>query len=124
MGDVICVDFDGTCVKHEYPNVGADIGAVPVLKELVANGHDLIIFTMRSGKQLEEAVKYCKDNGVIFYGVQINPSQTQWTTSPKAYDELIIDDAAAGCPLVYPGGVVRPYVDWIVIQEIIKKRLG
>ena len=41
MGYII-VDFDGTCVTHEYPNMGRDIGSAPVLKELVANGHQLI----------------------------------------------------------------------------------
>ena len=47
----ICIDFDGTCVTHDYPRVGRDIGAVPVLKELVKNRHLLILFTMRSSKQ-------------------------------------------------------------------------
>ena len=45
---IIGIDFDGTCVTHEFPRIGKDIGAVPVLKELIANGHDLILFTMRS----------------------------------------------------------------------------
>ena len=44
----IVIDFDGTVVTHEFPKIGRDIGAVPVLKELVANGHRLILFTMRS----------------------------------------------------------------------------
>jgi hypothetical protein len=44
----ILIDFDGTCVAHEFPKVGKDIGAVPVLKALVENGHNLILFTMRS----------------------------------------------------------------------------
>lgn len=35
---IIAVDFDGTCVTHEFPEVGKDIGAVPVLKELVEKG--------------------------------------------------------------------------------------
>lgn len=44
----ICIDFDGTCVTHEFPSIGKDIGAIPVLKELVKNNHKLILFTMRS----------------------------------------------------------------------------
>ena len=44
----IVIDFDGTVVTHDFPKVGNDIGAVPVLKELIANGHRLILFTMRS----------------------------------------------------------------------------
>lgn len=52
---IIAVDFDGTVVSHEYPHIGEDIGAVPVLKELVAAGHKLILYTMRSGRLLDEA---------------------------------------------------------------------
>ena len=44
----IAVDFDGTCVTHEFPKVGKDIGAVPVLKKLVEKGHQIILYTMRS----------------------------------------------------------------------------
>lgn len=47
---IIAVDFDDTCVKHEFPRVGEEIGAVKVLKLLVANGHKLILWTMRSDK--------------------------------------------------------------------------
>lgn len=53
----IAVDFDGTCVTHEYPKVGKDIGAVPVLKKLTNSGHQLILHTMRCNKELEEAVE-------------------------------------------------------------------
>jgi hypothetical protein len=57
---IIAIDFDGTCVTHEYPYIGKDIGAVPVLKELVSSGHQLILFTMRSGKELNDAIWYSK----------------------------------------------------------------
>ena len=52
----INIDFDGTCVTHEFPNVGKSIGAEKVLKRLVDNGHQLILFTMRSDR--EEAKTY------------------------------------------------------------------
>ncbi len=39
---IIAVDFDGTCVTHDYPKVGMDIGATEVLKELVKEGHKLM----------------------------------------------------------------------------------
>lgn len=112
----ILIDFDGTCVTHEFPKVGKDIGAVPVLKELVKNGHNLILFTMRSdvenpqsdddtimcesGNYLTDAVNWFKDNEIPLYGIQRNPTQDSWTTSPKAYGQLMIDDSALGCPLI------------------------
>jgi hypothetical protein len=46
------------------------------------------------------------------YGINRNPEQDAWTSSPKAYGELYIDDAAFGCPLMFPKGFARPCVDW------------
>lgn len=131
----ICVDFDGTCVKHEFPNIGEDIGAVPVLKELVRQGHNLILFTMRdnrkqnqdtgseeiediTGNFLDDAINWFKENDIPLYGIQTNPTQYKWTTSPKAYGHLYIDDMALGCPLVFEEGK-RPYVDWVKVRELL-----
>ena len=52
---IICVDFDGTCVTHDYPRIGSEIGAIPVLKKLVEKGHQLILWTIRSGDELQAA---------------------------------------------------------------------
>lgn len=107
----IAIDFDGTCVTHEYPHIGKDIGAIPVLKKLIENGHDLILNTMRSGKELSAAVTWFHNNGIELYGVNVNPSQRSWTESPKVYAHLYIDDAALGCPLKMSELSSRPYVD-------------
>ena len=96
---VIAIDFDGTCVTHEYPKVGKEIGAVNVLKKLIDKGYKLILWTMRSGKELYEAQLWFKNHNIPLYGVQRNPEQDSWTKSPKAYAQLYIDDAALGCPL-------------------------
>lgn len=121
----IVIDFDGTCVTHEFPNIGRDVGAIPVLKELIAEGHDLILFTMRSdtekGKYLTEAAKWFRHHDIPLYGIQVNPTQHTWTTSPKAYGQIIIDDAALGCPLVYCGDD-RPYVDWDKVRIELAER--
>ena len=115
---IIAVDFDGTCVTHAYPFIGKDIGSVPVLKDLVDRGHQLILWTMRSGKQLEEAVDWFSDNEIPLFGVQRNPTQDTWTTSPKAYAQLYIDDAALGCPLSWnPELSDRPFVKWESVRK-------
>ena len=109
----IAVDFDGTCVTHEYPNIGKDIGAVPVLKKLTDSGHKIILNTMRSGKELADAIKWFIDNDIPLYGTNENPTQKSWTSSPKVYAHLYIDDAAMGCFLCYdPNFHSRPYVNW------------
>ena len=113
----IAVDFDGTCVTHEYPRVGKDIGAVPVLKKLVDSGHHIILNTMRSGKELVDAVQWFADNDIPLYGANENPTQKEWTLSPKVYAHLYIDDAALGCPLIKKFAVSsRPYVDWTAVE--------
>ena len=119
---IIAIDFDGTCVTHEYPKVGRDIGAEPVLKALIEKGHKLILWTMRSGKELADAEQWFFDRNIALYGVNENPTQKEWTTSPKAYAHLYIDDAALGVPLVYSGKEKeRPYVDWKEVAEILKR---
>jgi hypothetical protein len=134
---IIGIDFDGTCVTHEFPKIGQDIGAVPVLKWIVDHGHRLILFTMRSdvenptsddydiekqgGKYLSEAVQWFKDRGIPLYGINQNPSQHTWTHSPKPYCHIYIDDAALGVPLVY-GKHKRPYVDWEKVAELLESR--
>ena len=126
MGYII-VDFDGTCVTHEYPNMGRDIGSAPVLKELVANGHQLILFTMRSDmgvkngtfkSGLTDAVNWFRNNNIPLFGIQTNPTQHEWTDSPKAYGQLIIDDAAAFAPLTlnltYSSS---PFINWDKMRD-------
>lgn len=117
----IAIDFDGTCVSHEYPAVGRDIGAVPVLKELVDNGHKLILYTMRDGKELQDAINWFKNNDIKLYAVQYNPTQRNWTKSNKCYANLYIDDAALGCPLIYPDNGERDYVNWEKVRELLKQ---
>ena len=111
-GNVICIDFDGTVVTHEYPHMGEDNGAVPVLKELVANKNRLVLHTMRSGRLLDRAKQWFADRDIPLWAINANPEQKQWTDSPKIYANLYIDDSALGMPLKYEIDLPRPYVDW------------
>ena len=127
-GITIALDFDGTCVTHEYPQVGKDIGAIPVLKKLVENEHQLILNTMRSGRELGDAIDWFKENGIELYGVGYNPTQARWTTSNKCYADLYIDDAGLGTPLSImkakndDGDKIqygRPFINWVVVEEYL-----
>ena len=119
----IAIDFDGTCVTHDYPRIGKEIGATEVLKRLGEAGHKLILNTMRSDKELQDAVNWFKKNGIELYGVNENPTQKRWTNSPKVYAHMYIDDAALGCPLINaPELSNRPFVDWDSIDlQLIQK---
>lgn len=119
----IILDFDGTCVKHEYPNIGDDIGAIPILKKLIKHKNRLVLFTMRSDRKgkrqhLTEAVNWFKENDIPLYGIQTNPSQIEWTDSPKAYGHLIIDDNCLGIPLIKDSNA-SVFVDWKEIDKML-----
>jgi len=132
----IAIDFDGTCVAHEFPKIGQDIGAAPVLRKLIESGHQLILFTMRSNKQdvktndynihgtsdnyLTQAVQWFQKNEIPLAGINVNPRQSTWTNSPKAYAQLYIDDAALGIPLLVDKSVSkRPFVNWEEVEKML-----
>jgi hypothetical protein len=115
---IIAVDFDGTCVTHEYPNVGKEIGAVQVLKRITDAGNKIILFTMRSGKELQDAVNWFKQNNIPLFGINENPEQHTWTESPKPYAHMYIDDAGFGCPLLFNDEISsRGFVNWQIIES-------
>ena len=115
---IIAIDFDGTCVEHDYPEVGMDVeGAVEVLKALRAKGHRLILFTMRSGSKLDAAVRWFKERKIELWGVNTNPEQKSWTSSVKVHADIYIDDSALGCPLKFIDDAPRPMVDWAKVRE-------
>lgn len=120
---IVAVDFDGTVVDHRYPDVGPEApGAVMHLRDLVAGGWDIVLFTMRSGEELDAAVRWFAERDIPLFGVNRNPEQDSWTTSPKAYAQVYIDDAALGCPLVEIAGFKRKCVDWYVVHAIMAER--
>ena len=114
---IIAIDFDGTVVSHAYPAIGMDAGAVPVLKELLANECRLILLTMRSGRLLEEAIAWFRERKIPLMAVNENPEQKSWTSSPKVHADLYIDDSALGCPIRFMDGVKRPVADWVAIRS-------
>jgi len=113
----IAIDFDGTIVAHEFPKIGRiNPQAFAWMRKFQKAGARLILWTMRSGPTLADAVAHCRNNGVEFFGVNSNPEQAAWTASPKAYAQLYIDDAAFGCPLRKGRRLIdRPMVNWAVV---------
>jgi hypothetical protein len=98
-GIKIAVDFDGTIVEHEYPGVGKEkLFAFRTLKELEKNGATLILWTFRAGKELDEAVEYCRKNGLEFYAVNKNYPEEIYdeTISRKINADIYIDDRNIG----------------------------
>ncbi len=110
---IIAVDFDGTIVTHDYPRIGKPIPfAIETLKKLQADGHQLILWSVREGELLQEAVDYCQQKGLEFYAVNASfPEEKQLSTADtprKIIADIYIDDRnLGGLP------------DWGVIYQMI-----
>lgn len=95
----IAVDFDGTIVDHAYPAIGKEkMFAFQTLKELQKRGCLLILWTYRTGKELDAAVEFCRTNGLEFYAVNKSyPEEIlDETVSRKINADIYIDDRNLG----------------------------
>lgn len=95
----IAVDFDGTIVDHKYPKIGREkIFAFDTLKALQKKGHLLILWTIRTGRELDDAVEFCRKNGVEFYSVNKNypEEEIDESVSRKVNVDVFIDDRNVG----------------------------
>lgn len=112
----IAVDFDGTIVTHEYPNIGKEIPfAVQTLKMLQDDGHKLILWTVREGDLLRDAIQWCREKGLEFYAANKDyPEEEEQHNnhySRKLKADIWIDDRnIGGLP------------DWGTIYQIIKNK--
>lgn len=111
---IIAVDFDGTIVEHKFPKIGKPLPfAFDVLKKLREKGHILILWTFRAGKELEDAVEFCRQNGIEFYAINKNHPEEVFSDkiSRKILADIYIDDRNFG-----------GFAGWGVIgQELLKK---
>lgn len=96
----IAVDFDGTIVEHRYPKIGEEIPfATETLKILAQERHKLILWTVREGELLEEAIEWCRQRGVFFYSVNKDYPEEEKSHngfSRKLKADLFIDDQNLG----------------------------
>ena len=97
---IIAVDFDGTIVEHEYPAIGkTKLFAFETLKALQERNHRLILWTYRAGKELDDAVEFCRQNGIEFYAINKNYPEEEYIEgeiSRKINADIYIDDKNIG----------------------------
>jgi hypothetical protein len=125
-GIKIAVDFDGTIVEHEFPGIGKEkLFAFQTLKELEKMGARLILWTFRAGKELDEAVEYCRGNGIEFYAVNKNYPEEIFdeTVSRKIDADIYIDDKNIGG---FPGwsGVWQILTPYDLQQQEAEKKIS
>lgn len=124
---IIAVDFDGTIVEHEYPNIGKEkIFATETLRQLINDGHRLILWTVREGELLDEAVEWCRQRGVEFYAVnkdfpEENISKNE-QFSRKIKADVWIDDLNVG-GLPDWGTIYRIITEKKTLQQVIEEKL-
>jgi len=96
----LAIDFDGTIVEHKYPEIGEiKLFAFETLRELQKQGHQLILWTYRYGKELEDAVEFCRKNGLEFYAINKSFPEEQFdesNASRKIDCDMFIDDRNLG----------------------------
>lgn len=95
----VAVDFDGTIVENRYPAIGKpQLFAFETLRALQGNGILLILWTVRNGKLLNEAVEFCRSNGIEFYAINKNhPDEPEDLKAPRKLDvDIYIDDRNVG----------------------------
>jgi len=110
---LIAVDFDGTIVEDAYPGIGKpQLFAFETMKRLQNDGHRLILWTYRYGKKLDEAVNFCKENGLEFYAVNSSFPNEEYsgTESRKIGADLFIDDRNIG-----------GFIGWGEIYQLLTK---
>ncbi len=119
---IIAIDFDGTIVHNRFPVIGAPmLGAAKVIKELMKIKYvRLILWTVRDGEHLKDAVDWCKSRGLVFDTV--NENIKGLSKSPKIYAHYYIDDKGVCAPTWIDGRAI--YLDWEKIKEDMKDRLG
>ena len=98
---ILAVGFDGTIVAHRYPSIGRELPfATETLKKLSQEGHRLILWTVREGRLLDEAVAFCRERGLEFYAVNRDyPEEEKGKNnhfSRKLKADLWIDDRNLG----------------------------
>ena len=112
----IAVDFDGTIVEHRYPKIGKELPfATQTLRMLIEDRHKLILWSVREGKLLEEAVDWCRERGIEFYAVNKDFPEEDLEKnqhfSRKLKADIWIDDRnIGGLP------------DWGTIYQMITER--
>lgn len=119
----IAVDFDGTIVEHRYPAIGRERPfATATLRQLMKDGHKLILWTVREGELLDEAVEWCKEKGVRFYAINsffdedagegVGKENNNPSFSRKLKVDCFIDDRnVGGLP------------DWAAVYQIISRKI-
>lgn len=126
---IIAIDFDGTIVEDRYPEIGKEKPfATDTLKMLAAERHRLILWSVREGKALDEAVEWCRERGVEFYAVNRDYPEERGKENNNHYSrklkaDIFIDDRGIG-GLPDWGTIYKIITEKKTYHDIIMERSG
>lgn len=111
---IIAVDFDGVLCESKFPEIGPPrYKVISLVRELIDQGHEVVLWTTRNGAELEAAVKWCHDRGLHFCAInepapsnaaeyaKVYPIQSR-----KIYADVYIDDHNLEC--IYYDIITQP----------------
>ena len=93
---IYAIDFDGTLCEDAWPDIGKpNYTLIQILKILREKGDKIILWTCRTADRLDEAITWCKEQGLEFDTVNENLPEIigQFgTESRKVFADVYIDD--------------------------------
>jgi len=100
---IIAIDFDGTiCETIGWPDIGQPVPyAVETIKELYAQGHVLVLWTLREDQHLDSALECLERLGVRecfrYVNENIPEAIQKYDSDPRKIGaEIFIDDRSLG----------------------------
>ena len=97
---IVAVDFDGILCEDKFPLIGEpNYRVISLVRQLIDNGAEVILWTSRCEQELQAAVDWCDDYGLRFCAINDNaPSNKEqfggkYKNLPrKVYADVYIDD--------------------------------
>ena len=116
MSKVIALDFDGTLFENKFPEIGEPrMHVIKKALEEQLNGSDLVLWTCREGKLLDDALVACAEYGLYFSAV--NDSTDEWKQN------FCNDPRKIGATEYWDDRAMNPdSIDWLMRDQI--KLLG
>lgn len=106
---IFAIDFDGTIVEHEFPDIGPEKpNALDTMRALQKVGHKIIIWTCRTGEMLDVIEQWLKKKNFVPDSINksLVPYSSYGFSFPKVYADFYLDDRS------FP-----PFSDWKSVQK-------
>ena len=121
---IYAIDFDGTIVKNAWPEIGElKPEAEAFISQIQRDGEKWILWTLRAGEKLDEAIDFLREHGLHPDAVNDNLPEVQrhWPENPnprKVFADVYIDECNAG-GLKWPKARVEEIPYWCKVGQVV-----